>query len=98
MTPEEAGQAILENEPYTGCVPCVVRRRNGGGILNSDCVICKGWGKVPRREHIEACKLLGIAPPLSLDEAEEIRLDAYMRSKPEFYGEQLKIIDGMRRR
>lgn len=98
MTLEEAGQVILEDKPYAPCATCIHWSQSGRRTLNTNCPNCKAWGRVPNPEHIKACRVLGIAPPLPLAEAEELKLIEYMKSKPEFYGEQLKILDGMKRR
>lgn len=61
-------------------------------MLISDCELCRGWLEVPNPEYVEACSVLGVKEPLPRDEEEELRLNEYMKSKPEFYGEQLKIM------
>lgn len=56
MTPEEAGQIILEGEPWITCDWC-----DGDGkstVYDRECGWCKGYGVVLKKGYIAACDVL----------------------------------------
>jgi|SRR5688572_8435848 len=66
MTPEEAGQRILEGNPYIDCpFPHYEKALEDGTrtVFFNNCPLCKGTAAILDPDYFLACSLLGLPVP-----------------------------------
>ena len=104
MTPEEAGQIILEDEQWVDCPACegagvivveaviggraAMNYRTGKAVPADECWWCTSFGKLINPYYLRACKVAGIVPKPT----NWIRIDSFIGRISRIYATKLEVV------